>query len=116
MKKSSSAVTTLTKIFVKTILKLYVRTIHNIHISWIFLAVGYNEYFVDFQTIIKITHKKLLEEEGLNKHCIPIDPIADEPETLVFASKEFFRDAAKKPLLILIHGNGAVRAGQWSRR
>jgi hypothetical protein len=65
---------------------------------------------------VQIIYKKL-EEENLRKHGIPRDPFGGEPETFVFASNEFYSDGSMKPyLLILIHGGGAVRAGQWSRQ
>jgi hypothetical protein len=66
---------------------------------------------------VQIIYKKLEEEENLKKLRIPRDPTAGESETFVFATNEFYSDGLMKPyLLILIHGGGAVRAGQWSRR
>uniref|UniRef100_UPI00358F83C4 cotranscriptional regulator ARB2A homolog isoform X2 n=1 Tax=Myxine glutinosa TaxID=7769 RepID=UPI00358F83C4 len=54
---------------------------------------------------------KLLEEEyDLTRTLLPV---GDKPQTFVFESEDA-RKADK--LLVLIHGSGAVRAGQWSRR
>lgn len=53
---------------------------------------------------------ELLEKEGL--HRIPLTP-KDPKSTFVFASKRDFSDTDK--LMILIHGTGVVRAGQWTR-
>jgi len=58
----------------------------------------------------------LLEKEGLKKFPIPIEPEDDEPHTFVFATPDFMESKEDKPLLILIHGSGVVRAGQWARR
>ena len=75
----------------------------------ILLKICYN-----LQVIEKHIYK-LLEGEGLKVYPIPVDAEDSEPETFVFASPELFEDT-NKPLLILIHGSGVVRAGQWARR
>ncbi|XP_059486465.1 FAM172 family protein homolog CG10038 isoform X2 [Neocloeon triangulifer] len=59
---------------------------------------------------------KLLEEEGLKRFPVPVDPEDGEPQTFVFATPDFLTSSKEKPLLILIHGSGVVRAGQWARR
>ncbi|XP_071168017.1 cotranscriptional regulator ARB2A-like isoform X2 [Mytilus edulis] len=57
---------------------------------------------------------ELLEKEGLERVSIPVDAEADDPTSFFFQSK----DAQSNPdkLLILIHGSGPVKAGQWARR
>ncbi|XP_064481621.1 cotranscriptional regulator ARB2A homolog [Ornithodoros turicata] len=57
----------------------------------------------------------LLESETkLSKFRIPIDARDGEPSTFIFASDDALTNRNK--LLVLIHGSGTVRAGQWSRR
>lgn len=55
----------------------------------------------------------LLLENGLKKLYVP-DDIPNEDTTFVFANRDDFSNSKK--LLILIHGSGVVRAGQWARR
>lgn len=50
---------------------------------------------------------------GLRKYYVP-DNIPEADATFIFANRENFRDSKK--LLVLINGNGALRAGQWARR
>lgn len=52
----------------------------------------------------------LLEQNGLKKIFLNAD---DPNSSFVFSTKSDFRNTDK--LLILIHGSGVVRAGQWSR-
>ncbi|XP_065350944.1 FAM172 family protein homolog CG10038 isoform X2 [Cloeon dipterum] len=59
---------------------------------------------------------KLMEEAGLKKFPVPFDAKESEPQTFVFATPDFLKTSADKNLLILIHGSGVVRAGQWARR
>lgn len=64
-----------------------------------------------------ITHcvYELLEKEcHLKKVYLPVDATEDEPKSFIFMSE----DATTNPdkLMILIHGNGVVRVGQWARR
>ncbi|CAF0881854.1 unnamed protein product [Rotaria sordida] len=56
----------------------------------------------------------LLEEKecGLQRIKIPLDAKKSEPTGFFFASEDF--DTAEY-LMIIIHGSGVVRAGQWSR-
>lgn len=55
----------------------------------------------------------LLENQlGLQKLSVPKDGTASE-STFVFASQDIYTNTER--LLILIHGNGVVRAGQWAR-
>ncbi|KAF0309336.1 Protein FAM172A [Amphibalanus amphitrite] len=56
----------------------------------------------------------LLESEaGLQRLPVPANAADGEPTTFVFASANY-RTADK--LLLLVHGSGVVRAGQWARR
>ena len=43
--------------------------------------------------------------------CKQVDAKNGEPQSFIFATKESFSPDDK--LLVLIHGSGAVRAGQW---
>lgn len=54
---------------------------------------------------------ELLEKMGL--HRIPIPSKTDGFASFVFGTRPTFENTKK--LLILIHGSGVVRAGQWSR-
>lgn len=57
---------------------------------------------------------ELLEQEGLER--IPVPKESDVPlesRSFIFASKD--RQENDK-LIILIHGSGVVKAGQWARR
>lgn len=56
---------------------------------------------------------ELLIDAGLQKIHVP-DNLPTEDSTFVFANKANFSETKK--LLILIHGSGVVRAGQWARR
>ncbi|XP_046401124.1 FAM172 family protein homolog CG10038 isoform X2 [Ischnura elegans] len=54
----------------------------------------------------------LLETEvGLVRLPVPVNP--DHPSTFIFASPNAL--TADAPLVILVHGSGVVRAGQWAR-
>jgi len=55
---------------------------------------------------------ELLEKEGLKRIPVP-KTSSSELRSFVFASDDAF---SSKKLLILIHGSGVVRAGQWARR
>ncbi|XP_051876287.1 cotranscriptional regulator FAM172A homolog isoform X4 [Pristis pectinata] len=64
-----------------------------------------------------ITHcvYDLLEKEcHLKKVYLPVDAAEDEPKSFIFVSE----DATTNPdrLMVLIHGSGVVRVGQWARR
>uniref|UniRef100_A0A8C4X1N2 Arb2 domain-containing protein n=1 Tax=Eptatretus burgeri TaxID=7764 RepID=A0A8C4X1N2_EPTBU len=62
------------------------------------------------KAITQYIYKLLEEKYDLTRTSLPV---GDKPQTFVFESKDA-RKADK--LLMLIHGSGAVRAGQWSRR
>uniref|UniRef100_T1IWQ9 Arb2 domain-containing protein n=1 Tax=Strigamia maritima TaxID=126957 RepID=T1IWQ9_STRMM len=57
----------------------------------------------------------LLETEvKLKKTYIPIDAEENEAQSFIFMSEDALTNPEK--LLVLIHGSGVVRAGQWARR
>ena len=57
----------------------------------------------------------LLEKEaGLERVNVPVDAERGEATSFVFQSPDFLQN--KEKLLLLIHGSGVVRAGQWARR
>ena len=56
----------------------------------------------------------LLEEEGLKRISIPVDAKENEPTSFFFQTEDAQSNSDK--LLILIHGSGPVKAGQWARR
>ncbi|XP_043565292.1 cotranscriptional regulator FAM172A homolog isoform X5 [Chiloscyllium plagiosum] len=64
-----------------------------------------------------ITHfvYELLEKEcHLKKVYLPVDATEDEPKSFIFMSEDAMSNPDK--LMVLIHGSGVVRVGQWSRR
>ncbi|XP_047502812.1 cotranscriptional regulator FAM172A-like, partial [Penaeus chinensis] len=57
---------------------------------------------------------KLLETEcDLKRAEVPRNCKEDEPQTFIFASEDVMTN---EKLMVLIHGSGVVRAGQWARR
>lgn len=56
----------------------------------------------------------LLEKEGLKRISIPVDAKENEPTSFFFQTEDAQSNSDK--LLILIHGSGPVKAGQWARR
>jgi hypothetical protein len=57
----------------------------------------------------------LLDKQGLKRLPVPVDAKPGEPQTFIFAT-EGAMDCTDRPLLLLVHGSGVVRAGQWARR
>lgn len=55
---------------------------------------------------------QLLEENGLHKIYLPKD-VPQEEASFVFCTQKELKNPKK--LMILIHGSGVVRAGQWAR-
>ena len=52
---------------------------------------------------------------GLKRVYLPLDAEEDkEPQSFIFVSDDY--DTNTDKLMILIHGSGVVRAGQWARR
>ncbi|KAF7687306.1 cotranscriptional regulator FAM172A homolog [Silurus meridionalis] len=64
-----------------------------------------------------ITHYvyELLEKDcKLRKEMLPVDATESEPKSFIYMSEDALTNQDK--LLVLIHGSGVVRAGQWARR
>lgn len=56
---------------------------------------------------------ELLEENGMHKIYVGDPDIPKEQKTFVFSSSKELVDVDK--LMVIIHGSGVVRAGQWAR-
>ncbi|NWR92825.1 F172A protein, partial [Furnarius figulus] len=67
-----------------------------------------------FQIITKYVYELLQKECHLKKVTLPVDATESEPKSFIFMSEDALINPDK--LLVLIHGNGVVRAGQWARR
>ncbi len=65
------------------------------------------------QVITEHIYDLLQTEGGLNKIMIPTDAVEGDARGFFFASPDFEK---QEKLMILIHGTGVVRAGQWARR
>ncbi|GAB1605092.1 cotranscriptional regulator FAM172A homolog isoform X1 [Argonauta hians] len=59
-------------------------------------------------------YELLQKELDMEKKFVPTNRVGKEPRSFIFCTK----DALTNPnrLLLLVHGSGAVRAGQWARR
>ncbi|KAL9821560.1 cotranscriptional regulator ARB2A isoform 2-T3 [Geothlypis trichas] len=66
------------------------------------------------EIITKYIYELLQNECHLKKVTLPVDAIETEPKSFIFMSEDALVNPDK--LLVLIHGNGVVRAGQWARR
>ncbi|XP_048583591.1 FAM172 family protein homolog [Nematostella vectensis] len=71
-----------------------------------------NHYEALGEVITDHVYKLLEEKAGLKRVYVPIDPRENESVGFIFMSEDALR--AEK-LMILIHGSGVVRAGQWAR-
>ncbi|XP_009582912.1 PREDICTED: protein FAM172A-like [Fulmarus glacialis] len=69
---------------------------------------------MDSQIITKYVYELLQKECHLKKVTLPVDATESEPKSFIFMSEDALTNPDK--LLVLIHGNGVVRAGQWARR
>lgn len=58
--------------------------------------------------------KLLYVKSYFKLYLLKADAEANEPKTFVFMSGDLFTNEDK--LLLIIHGSGPVRAGQWSKR
>ncbi|XP_078735376.1 uncharacterized protein LOC144949301 isoform X1 [Lampetra fluviatilis] len=66
------------------------------------------------EVITEHVYELLVKECGLEKHYVPVDAINDnEPFSFIFMSPGALQ---QEKLLLLVHGSGVVRAGQWARR
>ncbi|KAM9367594.1 cotranscriptional regulator ARB2A isoform 1-T1 [Phaethornis superciliosus] len=66
------------------------------------------------EIITKYVYELLQKECHLKKVTLPVDASESEPKSFIFMSEDALTNPDK--LLVLIHGNGVVRAGQWARR
>ncbi|XP_015283205.1 PREDICTED: protein FAM172A isoform X3 [Gekko japonicus] len=66
------------------------------------------------EIITKYVYELLEEECHLKKVYIPVDAMESEPRSFIFMSEDAMTNPDK--LMVLIHGSGVVRAGQWARR
>lgn len=65
------------------------------------------------EVITEYVYKLLEEEVKLKKHFVPVDAEENEDKSFFFMSDDAL---TCDKLMILIHGSGVVRAGQWARR
>ncbi|KAB7504470.1 hypothetical protein Anas_10787, partial [Armadillidium nasatum] len=65
------------------------------------------------ELITPVIYNLLEERCGLKRYPVPVDANEKEPSTFIFCSENY---SESEKLLILIHGSGVVRAGQWARR
>lgn len=65
-----------------------------------------------FQVITEHVYK-LLEEHGLHRIYIPKD-VPQEQASFIYSTQKDLK--SPKKLLVLIHGSGVVRVGQWARK
>ncbi|XP_045606421.1 FAM172 family protein homolog CG10038 isoform X2 [Procambarus clarkii] len=67
-----------------------------------------------FQVLTEEVYKYLEKDCKLKRVPVPFNANDDEPSTFIFISEDAMSNPEK--ILVLIHGSGVVRAGQWSRR
>ncbi|KAM4708146.1 cotranscriptional regulator ARB2A [Discoglossus pictus] len=66
------------------------------------------------EIITKHVYELLEKDCNLQKVYLPVDATETEPKSFIFMSKDAMTNPDK--MLVLIHGSGVVRAGQWARR
>ncbi|XP_057595280.1 cotranscriptional regulator FAM172A isoform X4 [Hippopotamus amphibius kiboko] len=66
------------------------------------------------EIITKYVYELLEKDCNLKKISIPVDATESEPKSFIFMSEDALTNPQK--LMVLIHGSGVVRAGQWARR
>ncbi|XP_015427065.1 PREDICTED: protein FAM172A [Myotis davidii] len=66
------------------------------------------------EIITKYVYELLEKDCNLKKISIPVDASESEPKSFIFMSEDALTNPQK--LMVLIHGSGVVRAGQWARR
>ncbi|KAM8779155.1 cotranscriptional regulator ARB2A isoform 3-T3 [Rhynchonycteris naso] len=66
------------------------------------------------EIITKYVYELLEKNCNLKKISIPVDATESEPKSFIFMSEDALTNPQK--LMVLIHGSGVVRAGQWARR
>ncbi|KAM9329419.1 cotranscriptional regulator ARB2A [Gastrophryne carolinensis] len=66
------------------------------------------------EIITKHVYTLLENDCDLQKVYVPVTATEDEPRSFIFMSKDALTNPDK--MLVLVHGSGVVRAGQWARR
>ncbi|XP_031215656.1 cotranscriptional regulator FAM172A isoform X4 [Mastomys coucha] len=66
------------------------------------------------EIITRYVYELLENDCNLKKISIPVDATESEPKSFIFMSEDALTNPQK--LMVLIHGSGVVRAGQWARR
>ncbi|XP_041101221.1 cotranscriptional regulator FAM172A homolog isoform X3 [Polyodon spathula] len=66
------------------------------------------------EIITKHVYELLEKECNMKKEILPVDATDDEPKSFIYLTEDALSNPDK--LLVLIHGSGVVRAGQWARR
>ncbi|XP_056680626.1 cotranscriptional regulator FAM172A isoform X8 [Monodelphis domestica] len=66
------------------------------------------------EIITKYIYELLEKDCNLKKISLPVDATESEPKNFIFMSEDAMTNPDK--LMVLIHGSGVVRAGQWARR
>uniref|UniRef100_K7FXX8 Protein FAM172A n=1 Tax=Pelodiscus sinensis TaxID=13735 RepID=K7FXX8_PELSI len=66
------------------------------------------------EIITRYVYELLEKECNLKKVTLPVDATESEPKSFIFMSEDALTNPDK--LMVLIHGSGVVRAGQWARR
>nr|XP_048280078.1 cotranscriptional regulator FAM172A isoform X5 [Myodes glareolus] len=66
------------------------------------------------EIITKYVYELLEKDCNLQRISIPVDATDSEPKSFIFMSEDALTNPQK--LMVLIHGSGVVRAGQWARR
>ncbi|XP_060062754.1 cotranscriptional regulator FAM172A homolog [Ylistrum balloti] len=65
------------------------------------------------EVITDMVYSMMEKDCALRRITLPEDAEEDEPKTFFFMSND---TTSAKRLMLLIHGSGAVRAGQWARK
>lgn len=79
------------------------------------ISTSHSENQKNYEAIGEVINEyvyDLLIESGLYKLYIP-DDLPKEDATFIFSTKEDLKNIEK--LILIIHGSGVVRAGQWAR-
>ncbi|XP_052016015.1 cotranscriptional regulator FAM172A isoform X4 [Apodemus sylvaticus] len=66
------------------------------------------------EIITRYVYELLENDCNLKKISVPVDATESEPKSFFFMSEDALTNPQK--LMVLIHGSGVVRAGQWARR
>ena len=72
------------------------------------------ESHIVFQVIDEYVYGLLETEVNLKPHTIPTDAGEQDARSSIYMSADAMDNPDK--LMVLVHGSGVVRAGQWARR